>query len=168
MADLRSLAEGLGWAGVRTYIQSGNLVFSVVETPGGTAPLPADLATDLERALAGRYPFPIPFLVRTADQWAALAADRPFGGWSDPKQLSVTLLEGPPDPSAWAALAPWRVGDDEIELAGDRVWVKTPGGYGRTKFTNDFLERKLGRRATTRNRATVEALADLLAQGGTP
>jgi uncharacterized protein (DUF1697 family) len=162
MADLRALAAGLGWKEVATYIQSGNLVFSLEEVR------PGDAASALEAALAGRYSFPIPVLVRTEDQWRTLAADRPFGGWSDPKQLSVTLLDGVPDPEDWAVLAPWKVGDDEIELIGDRVWVKTPGGYGRSKYTNDVIERKLKRRATTRNRATVEALLDLLRTGGRP
>jgi uncharacterized protein (DUF1697 family) len=162
MADLRALAQGLGWGEVVTYIQSGNLVFALPEVQ------PTEAAATLEKVLADRYPFPIPVLVRTEDQWRSLAADRPFSGWSDPKQLSVTLLDGAPDPQAWAALAPWKTDEDEIELIEDRVWVKTPGGYGRSKYTNDFLERKLGRRATTRNRATVEALRDLLSTGGQP
>ena len=154
MADLRDLASGLGWTGARTYLQSGNLVFDADGDP-------AALGRALEEALGRRYPFPVPVLVRTADGWADAAADRPFGGWSDPKQLSVTLLERAPDPGAWAALAPWVDGDDGIEIFGDRVWVKTPGGYGKTKYHNAFLEKKLGLRATTRNRATVEALLAL-------
>lgn len=154
MADLRALCEGLGWRNVRTYIQSGNVVFEA--DPG------SDPAGTLERALAGRYSFDIPVLVRTADQWRTLAADAPFGGWSHPKQLSVSLLDSAPDADRWQTLAPWRDGDDEIELVDDRVWVKTPGGYGVTKFHNTFLEKKLGRRATTRNRATVEAVLNLL------
>jgi uncharacterized protein (DUF1697 family) len=155
MGDLRALAESLGWTRCQTYIQSGNLVF---EAEGD----PAALARTLEAALAVRFAFPIPVLVVTAVRWAEVAADRPFGGWSDPKQLSVTLLEGVPGPDKWASLAPWKDGGDEIELAGDRVWVKTPGGYGNTKFTNSFLEKKLGLRATTRNRATVDALLSMV------
>lgn len=156
MADLRTLAEGLGCRAVRTYIQSGNLVF---DAEGESAAL----ASALESALTGRYDFPIPVLVRTADQWRQLAADKPFGGWSDPKQLSVSLLEGVPDPEAWAALEPKFEGDDAIELVGDRVWVKTPtAGYGKTRFNNAWLERKLKTRATTRNRATIDAVLAML------
>ena len=160
MADLRTLAGDLGWTSVRSYIQSGNLIFHL---PDGTPEGVSDLASRLEAALATRYPFPIPVLVRTADQWRELAADRPFGGWSDPKQLSVSLLSGIPNPATWAALAPWSEEDDAIELVGDRVWVKTPtAGYGNTKFTNAWLEKKLGLRATTRNRATIDALLGLV------
>ena len=155
MADLRTLAERLGWDEVRTYIQSGNLVFKADGNP-------ESLARHLGSALAEVYPFPIPILVRSAACWASLASDTPFGGWSDPKQLSATLLGGVPGPSAWAALEPWKDGNDEIELSGDRVWVKTPGGYGNTKFTNAFLEKKLGLAATTRNRATVDAILGML------
>jgi len=158
MADLRTLCQGLGWRNVRTYIQSGNVVF---EAEGNDSLL----FGELEKALGERYPFPIPVLIRSEGEWRELAADRPFGGWSHPKQLSATLLDGVPDPHKWQALAPWREADDEIELIGDRVWVKTPGGYGVTKFSNTFLEKKLGRRATTRNRATVEALLGMVTSG---
>jgi uncharacterized protein (DUF1697 family) len=155
MADLRALCETLGWKNIRTYIQSGNVVF---ESDGDEV---TD-STDLEAALAVQYPFPIPVLIRSADRWHELAADRPFDGWTHPKMLSVTLLASPPEPSAWAALAPWIDDQDEIELIGDRVWVKTPVSYGETKFNNSWLEKKLGRSATTRNRATVDALLAML------
>ena len=155
MADLRALCESLGWTNVRTYIQSGNVVF---EAEGAAR----ERGLSLETALAAQYPFPVPVIVRTADQWRELAADRPFAGWSDPKQLSVSVLDAVASADAWRGLSPFRMDDDEIELIGDRVWVKTPGGYGETKYTNSFLEKKLGCRATTRNRATVEALLALL------
>ena len=154
MADLRTVCEGLGWQKVRTYIQSGNVIFEADPS--------SDPVGTLERALKAQYGFAIPVLVRTADEWQTLAADTPFGGWSDSRQLSVSLLDAAPEANRWQALAPWRDGDDEIELLGDRVWVKTPGGYGATKFHNAFLEKNLGRRATTRNRATVEALLAML------
>jgi len=156
MADLRSLAEGLGWQAVRSYIQSGNLVFDAAGPE-------VSLAAALEATLALRYTFPIPVLVRSAERWCELVADRPFGGWRDDKQLSLTLLEAPPDPAVWAALEPKGEGQDAIELIGDRVWVKTPtAGYGKTRFNNAWLEKKLGRRATTRNRGTVDAIAELV------
>lgn len=156
MNDLKQLCRTLGWTNVRTYIQSGNVLF---EAQGEEA----SLASALEEALGWVYTFAIPVVVRSDDRWRELAADRPFGGWSDPKQLSVSLLDRAPDAAVWAALAPWSQADDAIERIGDRVWVKTPtAGYGKTKFHNAWLEAKLGCRATTRNRATVDALAGLL------
>jgi len=155
MADLRALCASLGWTGVRTYIQSGNVVFEADADA-------SKLAEALKTALAANYPFPIPVMVRSADRWRELAADAPFDGWTHPKQLSVTLLSSPPDAEAWAALAPYRDHDDEIALIGDRVWIKSLGGYGETLYSNAFLEKKLRRDATTRNRATVEALLAML------
>jgi len=155
MADLRALCEDLGWRQVRTYIQSGNVVFEADADESA-------LASALKAAMAAQYPFPVPVMVRSADRWRELAADRPFGGWTHPKQLSVSLLSSAPEAAAWAALSPWKEGDDEIELIGDRVWIKTPGGYGVNPFNNAFLEKKLKRDATTRNRATVDALLGML------
>ena len=160
MADLRALCEGLGWTKVRTYIQSGNVVF---HHPDEDEADEGGLGSRLEAALAARYPFAIPVLVRSADRWRELAADRPFGGWSHAKHLSVSLLDRIPSFAQWQALFPWREADDAIELLGDRVWVKSPtAGYGKTKFNNAWLERKLDRQATTRNRATVDALLGML------
>ena len=41
--------------------------------------------------------------------------------------------------------------------------MHTPGGYGRSKLTNTFWERKLATTATTRNWNTVLALAEMTA-----
>jgi len=155
MADLRALCADLGWSAVRTYIQSGNLVF---DAPGEGP----DLAGALEAALGARYPFPIPVLLRSGDQWRTLALDRPFAGWTDPKKLSVCVLGRAPEPALWQALEPWKSGEDEIELVDDRLWLKTPGGQANTKYTNTWLEKKLGVRSTARNRATVDAILGLL------
>ena len=155
MADLRALCEDLGWRNVRTYIQSGNVVFEADQDE-------AALSLGLRTAMAAKYPFPVPVMVGSADRWRELAADKPFGGWTHPKQLSVSLLSSAPEAAAWAGLSPWKEAGDEIELIGDRVWIKTPGGYGVNPYSNAFLEKKLKREATTRNRATVDALLAMI------
>lgn len=52
---------------------------------------------------------------------------------------------------------------DELIVAGQTVYVHTPGGYGRTKLNNTFVERRLGVRATTRNWNTMVKMRDLTA-----
>ena len=48
---------------------------------------------------------------------------------------------------------------DEFRISGRLVYLHCPNGYGRTKLTNAFFERKLGVVATTRNLRTVTTLA---------
>jgi len=48
-------------------------------------------------------------------------------------------------------------------LAVPVVYLKLPHGYGRTRLTNAYLERRLGAAATTRNWRTVRALVEMAA-----
>src|SRR6187455_2117336 len=58
MAALRELCEALGWKDVRTYIQSGNVVFASDKAP-------AALETELEAAITDRFGMKVPVIVRT-------------------------------------------------------------------------------------------------------
>src|SRR5262245_9998041 len=64
MAGLRELCAALGWQEVRTYIQSGNVVFD-------SAKAPAALEDELEQAIAKTFGMKVPVIVRTAKQWTA-------------------------------------------------------------------------------------------------
>ena len=59
-------------------------------------------------------------------------------------------------------LDPVRVEPDEFRLVGREVYLHYPKGYGRSKLTNDYLEKQLGVATTMRNWRTVAALAELV------
>ena len=63
MADLRSTAESLGYTGVRSYVQSGNLVF---DAPGRATP--ASVASRLGEAVLETFGVDVPVVVRTRDE----------------------------------------------------------------------------------------------------
>ena len=50
---------------------------------------------------------------------------------------------------------------DEFEVVGREVYLHCPEGYGRSKLSNAYFERKLGVAGTTRNWRTVTTLAEL-------
>lgn len=162
MADLRAVVTALGFADVATYLQSGNLVCSGRGTPEQAAARVAD-------ALARELDLTVPVVGRRAEHWADLMTTNPLADLEDdPKKLHVTFLDGVPDPGRvtdlegeTAALAPER-----LEVVGADVFLHCPGGYGETALSNAFLEKRLGRVATTRNWRTVGALADLAGIGG--
>ena len=157
MADLTALLATLGMADVVTHLQSGN----VVCTGPGTA---AGVAGRLAAALATELGLTVPVVGRTAAEWAALVDANPLTGCTDdPKLLHVTVLDGVPDGSRVedlereaSAFAPER-----LAVSGADVYLFCPGGYADTPLQNAFLERRLGRVATTRNWRTVTALAGL-------
>ena len=167
MADLRSTAESLGYTGVRSYVQSGNLVFGA---PGRVTP--ASVASRLGEAVLETFGVDVPVVVRTRDELTRVVAASPFAAEGlrpddEPRLFHVTFLVSAPDPAAVAGLeaaaAPYR--PDVLRVAGADVYLHIPGGYGVTKLDNAFLERKLGGRATTRNWKTVTTLAAMAAEG---
>jgi uncharacterized protein (DUF1697 family) len=155
MGDLRAAFEALGAQDVQTYVQSGNVVFD----PGaGTRPT----AAALEERVAQDVGVRAPVLLRSAAELAEIVAENPFlARGADPAALHVTFLAEAPAAELVEALDPQVGAPDELAVRSREVYVHCPGGYGRTKLTNAFLERRLRVVATTRNWRTVTALRDL-------
>jgi len=148
MAELRDVFEQLGHGGVRTYIQSGNVVF---DGKGSSA----SVRRALEQAIDERFDLDVTVLLRTPSELAKVAAESPYG-----RDAYVTFLDGVPDSKRVAALDPAPFSPDEFRVTGQEVYVRCPNGYGRTKINNAFFEKKLATRATTRNWRTVETLLE--------
>lgn len=149
MSVLSGVVADLGGTEPRTYLQSGNVVFS------GSRQVASRLAGALSEA-AG---FDVPVLLRSASDLASVVSAQPFDG--PESSWHVTFLGSKPAARAVAALDPSAYGDDAFEVVGREVYLRTPGGYGRTKLTNALFERKLDVVATTRNWRTVCALAEM-------
>jgi uncharacterized protein (DUF1697 family) len=157
MAELRALVEGLGGTDVRTYVQSGNVVFR--STLGGAA-----AARAIEQAIRKAVGLEVAVVIRTARQLRDLVANNPFvGSKIAPKTLYVTFLAEKPDPNRVKQLFEESFEPERFEIAGQDVYLFFPNGYGRVKLNNALLERRLGVAATTRNWRTVTALAELTA-----
>ncbi|MFC4018868.1 DUF1697 domain-containing protein [Micromonospora sp. GCM10011542] len=159
MADLRRLVEALGHDDVRTYLQSGNVVF------GSTVRDAEKLAGGIERAIADELGLTVPVLVRSARELAAVADGSPYAEREkDSARLLVAFLRSAPTKSAVAGLTVPGGENVAFTVTGREVHLHYPdGGYGRSKFTNAYLEKKLGVMATTRNWKSVQALAELAA-----
>lgn len=157
MADLRELCAGLGWRGVVTYIQSGNVVFEADSAP-------AALEAALEEAVARRFGLARPVLVRTAEQWAAHAAGSPFpeAERDAPNRLMLCLAKAPLAAGAAAALQARAAHGEQVRQRGEAVWVLYPEGAGRSKLTPSLLDRAAGSPVTARNWRTVGMLQEML------
>jgi uncharacterized protein (DUF1697 family) len=148
MAELREVFEQLGHVNVRTYIQSGNVVF---DASGSSA----RARTALEHAIDEAFGLDVTVLLRTPADLAKVTTQNPFG-----PDAYVTFLDGVPDRKRVAALDPAPFAPDDFRVVGQEVYVRCPNGYGRTKINNTFFEKKLATRATTRNWRTVETLLE--------
>jgi uncharacterized protein (DUF1697 family) len=157
MADLRALVEDLGYADVRTYVQSGNVVFR--------SGLAADRAgRAIEQAIRKELGHDVTVVIRTERQLRTLVENNPFlRSRVAPKTLYVTFLVEKPERRRVKQLLEERFESERFEIVGEDVYLFFPGGYGRVKLNNAMLERRLGVVATTRNWRTVTALAELMA-----
>jgi uncharacterized protein (DUF1697 family) len=157
MADLHAVFSGLGFAGISTYLRSGNVLF------GTEAPRPA-LVADIEARLDREIGIRTTVLLRSREELAALAAGNPFlAAQDDPTKLHVTFLAEEPARARVAGLGDLAAEGEQFAVVGPDVYLHCPHGYARTKLTNTNIERKLAVTGTTRNWRTVLALRDLTA-----
>ena len=159
MADLRRLVADLGHQDVQTYLQSGNVVFT------STAKATGKLAEGIERAIADELGLSVPVLVRSGAELTAVIEGSPYADrQDDPTRLLVAFLATAPAKAKVAALTVPGGENVEYTVAGREIHLHFPdGGYGRSKFTNAYLEKQLGVVATSRNWKSVRALRDLAA-----
>lgn len=164
MPALRATLEAHGCTNVRTHLQSGNVVFEALERSEGA------VVAKVAAALADAHGIDCPVVVRTPKQWARVITASPFASrigagvaGVGKKAVHVTFLDAPPPAGALADVDPAWHAPDEVAVMGREVHLWCPGGYGRTKLTPAYLERRTGRVATDRNWNTVLALAELAA-----
>lgn len=156
MAELAAMFERAGCEAVRTYIQSGNVIFSA------TAPVARSVPVAVARAIAARFGFETTVVTRTAAEMAAAVGRHPFARpGTDPKFLHVGFLDRRPAASRVAALDPDRSPPDRFAVSGREVFLHLPNGAGRTKLTTPYLDATLAATVTIRNWNTVLALAGL-------
>ncbi len=157
MGELREVCAGLGWHAVRTYIQSGNVVF-------GSDEAPAALEAALEAAVERRFGFARPVIVRSAGQWAGYAAGSPFPAQEKdrPNHLVLGLAKAPLAAGAAEKLQARGAAGEEVRQERDALWFWFPAGSGVSKLTPAAIEKAAGSPVTTRNWRTVEKLAEML------
>jgi uncharacterized protein (DUF1697 family) len=159
MSKLRDLLTELGFVGVRSLLQSGNLVFR------GHARTGLEIESLLEKEVAKRLDLQTDFLVRTGEEWKRIITDNPFQDQAkgNPTQLVVMFLKRPPSAEKVAALQSAIAGPEIVRIDGEQAYIVYPAGIGRSRITNTFMEKKFGTRGTARNWNTVLKLAVLAA-----
>lgn len=156
MKELTGLFADAGCGDVRTYIQSGNVLFRA------PASLAARLPRVISEAIAAGFGHQVPVVVRTAEELHEVVRRNPFPEAAAPRQLHVAFLAEAPGAAAVRALDPGRSPPDAFLVRGREVYLSLVNGVAGTRFTNDYLDRALGTVSTLRNWRTVEALVALL------
>ena len=154
MSDLAALYESLGFKDAKTYIQSGNVVFSSPE------PSQSVLSKKIEKALKESFGFDVAVVVRTGAELEKALENDPFKD-RDPGKLHITFLSDSPAEKPFDVIDSAKDSSEEYLISGREAYLFLPNGYGRTKLSNNFFEKKLNLSATTRNWRTVKVLAGM-------
>jgi uncharacterized protein (DUF1697 family) len=146
----------MGFADVRTLLQSGNVVFRAA------AQAPSRLEARLEKEAGTRFGFSPDFHVRTADEWRAVVGANPFAkeAKDDPGHLLVTFFKAPLETARVKALQAAITGPEVARSDGRHLYMTFPNGIGTSKAAM-LVDKTLGARGTARNWNTVMKLTAL-------
>src|SRR5689334_5604818 len=130
MADLRALAQGLGYSDVASYINSGNLIFTSTKKP-------ATLEKELAAAIQERFGFGVDVCVRSLAQLQRILRANPYPD-GDPSKVTVAFLTATAPDGAAAKLAAVAAEHEPFVVAGTEVYVHYGQGLGRSELAERF------------------------------
>jgi uncharacterized protein (DUF1697 family) len=158
MADLRAMAEELGFADSRTLVASGNLVFEAPPRMRVSA-----IEQQLETAFAPRFGRHIDIIVTTAREWQALVAANPFRTEAEaaPTSVHVRVMRDRLPPEATHGLAPYLTQGERIAVVDGHLWMHFQGPSHESKLAGQLTPKRLGI-GTARNWNTVRRLGEML------
>jgi uncharacterized protein (DUF1697 family) len=157
MEKLRETFEALGFSRVRTYVQSGNVVFETSKTSEQV--LPKKIGERIQKD----FGFSVPLILRTSGEMKGIVSNNPFlkQAGIDQARLHVTFLSELPGKTTLEKLDSLNASPDQYRVMRREIYLYCPTGYGRTKLSNNAIEELLGVHATTRNWKSVNTLAEM-------
>lgn len=149
MPELKAMCEELGFAAVRTYIASGNVVFTSRKSE-------AAIKSALEKRLHAYAGAPVGVLVRSATKMAQVLAENPFPKAAPNRTVAIFLDKAPPADTL-AGIRGQK--SEELRLGRREIYVHYGDGMGTSKLV--IPAAKAG---TARNLNTIATLAKMVAE----
>jgi uncharacterized protein (DUF1697 family) len=157
MSALSEMFVEAGCKDVRTYIQSGNVIFR------SPAKASAGIARKVTAAITERFGYSTPVILRTVDQLREVTLHNPYlQAGANPEALFVMFLAGQPASAGVAALDPNRSSPDLFHVRGQEIYLHILNGVANSKLTNAYFDSKLATVSTSRNWRTVNKLLELM------
>ena len=156
MLELTAIFQDTGAGDIRTYIQSGNVVFTADRK------VLAGFSSTVSSKIESRFGLKIPVILRTKKELESAVQQNPYRNRTEnPKELHIVFLEKSPEPAAIAVLNPRHSPLDEFTVISKDIFLYCPNGLGRSKLTTAWFDSKLKTVSTIRNWRTVNALIAL-------
>ena len=157
MEALKNMLENMGFTGVETYIQSGN-VFVTSEEENSSA-----VGFKIKQEIYKVFGYDVPVIVVTKNDLELCFTNNPFLKEKevDIKKLYVAFISKELPSSAINELKISQFKPDEAVIDGKRIFIKYTIGAGKTRLDQKYIEKKLNVTATMRNYNTVSKLLEM-------
>lgn len=150
MAALRKLLNDLEFKNVQTYIQSGNIILTSEQSK-------LEVSKSIKKSILLKFDLHIHVIIKTVLELNEIIKNYPFS-LENEKIVAFTFLDKISDKET---IEVKNIGEDLYKIVKDVVYLNCKSGFGKTKLTNNVLEKKLNVNATTRNLKTTLKLAEL-------
>jgi len=158
MTELVALYKNLEFNNVRTYIQSGNVVFNA------PSKIPIEnIINKIEEKIYDKFNFNVTVIIRSIEELKNIINNNPYlveKNFNEEK-IYVTFLSKLPAKLLVESLKIIDHSPDRFIISGNEIYLSLANGYGTTRLSNNFFENKLRLPATTRNWKTVNKLYQL-------
>ncbi|MCB9034740.1 MAG: DUF1697 domain-containing protein [Chitinophagales bacterium] len=154
MDALKKMCADLKFENIKTYIQSGNIVFQANEKT--TQAISEILKTNIEKI----FGFDVPVITLTQTELEKIVNSNPFlnDKSKDLAFFHITFLSEKPKTEYTELLKQINLKNDQFKIIDKALYLYCPDSYSNSKLTNSFIESKLKVTATTRNWKTVNQL----------
>jgi uncharacterized protein (DUF1697 family) len=155
IADLKSLLETMGLTMVKTYIQSGNVLFESKDEA-------QQLSQELEAEISKTFGFPVPVILRTAEEYEQIIRDCPysFDSLKEGESIQLAFLADEPSQDKIDYLRSYESGPDECLIKGKEVYLFLGQSILDSKLAAQLP--KLGVPVTVRNWKTVIKISTIV------
>lgn len=158
MKDLAAIFADAGGKDVRTYIQSGNVLFNA------NARDAAKISKLVTAKIVKKLGFEPPVVVRTIAEMTEVVKGNPYPKAVEGKGLYIMFLAEEPAAAAVKGLDPKRSHPDVYTVVGREIYMNLLTGAADTKLTNAYFDSKLATISTSRNWRTTTTLLEMMGE----
>jgi uncharacterized protein (DUF1697 family) len=158
MADLALLYRELGFTDAITFIQSGNVIFTINDEKRVS-----ETGSLIENAILKKFGYDVPVMMRSVKEISDLKSTNPFLYQEnfDPAKMAVIFLHEKLQEAQIRKLTDVDYPPDKFKPSGSEIFIYCPNGFGRTKLYTNFFEKKMGVKGTGRNWKTITTILNL-------
>jgi len=158
MTELSLLYKRLGFKYIKTYVQSGNVIFKADE-----AVSEKETAQKIEAEIFRKYGYTVPVMIRSIEEIKSLLKTNPYLATPDfdPSKMAVIFLHEVVTDLQNEKMRNVNYPPDKFQITGREIFIYCPDGFGRTRLYTNFFENKMKVTGTARNWKTIKTILSL-------